>query len=886
MLGPSIGFVAEGALAVRSGRHDVDDLLLLALSRPHEALTRARAVLQGRPGWHEASVAHQAAGIVLRDTGDVHAGVRELRDALRLARRTGAADREADVLGSLGTALIYAGRTAGGLAAFDRAIQLSTGVLLGRVLHRRGIMLWNLGRYRPALDDFRHAVSLLQGAGDRLWTARALSGRGLVYAAIGSPARADADFVAAERLFAETSQKLEAIQTVLNRGVAAFRSGDLPSALSFLDEAAARYRPLNVPTPFLSFDRCDVLLAAGLASDALAEADAALRDIEQGHGWSTKKAELLLMAANCALAAAQPQEALDRAQAARRLFRSQRSAWWQAQADLVLARAHYAVGPASARLLTAADRAAGRLAALGSAEATQAHLLAGRIALDLGRRDEADRHLSAAARSRRRGPPMARATGWLSEALRAEAAADPRRLLAACRRGLAVLDEHRFTLGASELRAQATAHGAELAVLAQRHAAQARRPRLLLTWSERWRATALAVPAVRPPPGAQLNASLSALRQVTIDLAEAQRKGRRPAALDREQRRLEGVVRACSLRTPGNTDHVQSTVNIPELLDELGRAVLIEIVDVDGTLHVLICGSGRVRQVTAGRTQDAIRAAGFARFALRRLARSRPGDDLTGALAILTAAGPELQDALLGPAAGYLGDAPAVIVPPGKLHSIPWALLPTLGERAFSVAPSAGAWMRARAVRPPARRRVILARGPGLVTDGAEVPKVAQLHDEATVLSGADATARRVLAALDGAWLAHIAAHGSFRADSPLFSSLRMHDGPLTVYDFEQLHRAPYRLVLPSCDSGVLAPAGANELLGLASSLLPLGTAGIVASVVPLNDLAAVPLMVALHGYLRKGLTLAEAMRSVRCEPGADVIQRAAGLSLTTLGAG
>ena len=72
-----------------------------------------------------------------------------------------------------------------------------------------------------------------------------------------------------------------------------------------------------------------------------------------------------------------------------------------------------------------------------------------------------------------------------------------------------------------------------------------------------------------------------------------------------------------------------------------------------------------------------------------------------------------------------------------------------------------------------------------------------------------------MLHALDGAWLAHIAAHGIFRADSPLFSSLRMYDGPLTVYDFEQLQRAPYRLVLSSCDSGVLAPAGADELLGL-----------------------------------------------------------------------
>src|ERR1039458_2038161 len=95
---------------------------------------------------------------------------------------------------------------------------------------------------------------------------------------------------------------------------------------------------------------------------------------------------------------------------------------------------------------------------------------------------------------------MSRASGWLSAALRAEAAAHPRRLLAACGRGLEILDEHRFTLGASELRAQATAHGAELAALAQRYAAQAHRPRLLLAWSERWRSTALAVPPGPPPP--------------------------------------------------------------------------------------------------------------------------------------------------------------------------------------------------------------------------------------------------------------------------------------------------------------------------------------------------------------------------------------------------
>src|ERR671937_2075767 len=59
------------------------------------------------------------------------------------------------------------------------------------------------------------------------------------------------------------------------------------------------------------------------------------------------------------------------------------------------------------------------------------------------------------------------------------------------------------------------------------------------------------------------------------------------------------------------------------------------------------------------------------------------------------------------------------------------------------------------------------------------------------VLAGRSATTARVLAAIDGAGLAHIAAHGEFRADSPMFSSLRLADGPMTVHDVERLRRAP-----------------------------------------------------------------------------------------------
>jgi tetratricopeptide (TPR) repeat protein len=869
-----------------SDPREVDDLLPLALSRPREALARARAVLAGRPGPYEASVAHQAASVVLRDLGDTEAAVRESRAALRLARRTGSAEREADVLASLGLALVYAGRTAVGLAAFDQAVQRSTGILAARVLARRGVVLRALGRYPAALEDLRHAVVVLRRAGDLLWTARALSNRGLVYLDLGSTSRADADFVSAARLFSDIGQELEAIYAVHNRAVTAFASGDLPAALAFLDATIPGYRLLKVPTTQLRIDRLEVLMAAGLANDALAEAEAAVSELEQIRGWSTKKAELLLVAANCALAAAKPQAAQDWAQAAYRLFRSQHSTWWQAHAARVLVQSRYQVGPASPALHRQANRVAAQLDALRASDAAQAHLLAGRVALELGRRDDAERHLGAVAQTRRRGPALSRVSGWLGEALRAQAADRPGPMLAACRRGLDVLDEHRFTLGASELRAQATVHGAELAALAQRHAARAGRPRLLLTWSERWRATALAVPTVRPLADAELNASLAALRTVTRKLEEEERSQGKPSpSLQREQQRLEREVRGSSLRSHGAWSSGQAPFSPADLLDRLGPAVLIEIVDIDGRLYVLTCGNGRVRQFEAGRVSDAVRAGDFARFALRRLARSRPDDDPGSALPVLAAAGPRLQQALLGPAVRHLGDGPVVIVPTGTLHPMPWALLPALSDRVVSVVPSAGAWMRADAAPAPRQRHVTLARGPGLASEGAEVPLIAPFYDDVTVLAGAEAAAEKVLYALDGAWLGHVAAHGTFRADSPLFSSLHMSDGPLTVYDFERLHRAPYRLVLSSCDSGVLAPAGANELLGLVSSLLPLGTAGIIAAIVPLNDQAVVPIMVDLHRHLRSGQTLAESLYRVRRGLGDDPVGQATAVSLMTLGA-
>jgi CHAT domain-containing protein len=74
-------------------------------------------------------------------------------------------------------------------------------------------------------------------------------------------------------------------------------------------------------------------------------------------------------------------------------------------------------------------------------------------------------------------------------------------------------------------------------------------------------------------------------------------------------------------------------------------------------------------------------------------------------------------------------------------------------------------------------------------------------------------------------------------------------------------------------------------LLGLAHTLAPLGTAGIVASVVPVNDQATATLMVALHRHLRGGASLAEALRLARDGAEREPVLAATAWSFLALGA-
>ncbi|WP_307183500.1 CHAT domain-containing protein [Streptomyces canus] len=855
----------------------------MVFAAPNQALARAEEVLGSDPSPLHASVAHQVIGIWQRDWGDMRIALDHLRRARDLAARSESADREADVLAALGVALVHAGRTRQGLAALERGVEVGSGHTRARVLFRRAYASWVLGHHRAALEDVRRAVPVLRQADDVIWTARALTLRATVHLALGAVERADADFTAAEALWDTTGQEHDKADAVESRGLAAYRSGNIPAALRLLDEAQERYAKLGTPMFMLNIRRCEVLLAAGLAPESLAEADAAIGVLDGIGGQSTRKAELLLAAARAARLAGDAHTAIARADMAVRLFAGQRRTWWETHARLVLIEARVAAGRGSGRLVADAAAVADRLASFGAPAAPEASLLAGRIALGLGWREDAQRHLEVAARSRHSGPPLARMTGWAAQALWARAVGSDRRVLEACRRGLDVLDDHRTTLGASELRARATAQGAELAGLAARASLASGGPRRLLVWSERWRATVLSAPPTRPPADPELLSDLTAFREIAARAEAARMEGRPVPTLEREQRRLEREIRSRTLHMRGDAPSDGYRFDPRRLLERLGDDVrLVELAVLDGRVQVLLCAQGRVRRFEGGLLADAEREAEHVQAGLRRLAH--PGAEAR--LPVVEAAGRRLEELLLGPAAAQLGSGPVVVVPPGRLHRVPWALLPSLRERVFSVSPSASSWLRARETEPPPGGRQVLVRGPGLATGGAEVPELARRHGSATtVLEYDDARVPRVLKELDGVALAHIAAHGTFRADSPLFSALRMADGPLIVHDFERLDSSPYRIILSCCDTARFASVGADELLGLVTALLPLGTAGVVACSAPVNDEAVVPLMLTLHKGLSAGASMAEALRDARASLPGDSVHQATGWAFSAFGA-
>ncbi len=932
---------------------------------------------------HEtASVARRALGLAALDVDDAPTAVDHLRAAIASARRAGSAQRAAEARMSLAYALQHQGESGPALRQASLAMR-DGGARDGRLAQQHALILERLGRMDEALEGYRLALTLVRRSGEAADIVAVLCNRGVLQAYRGALRAAEADLREAEQLALRIDQPLHAALVQANLGWIATLRGDLPAALASYDatepllaESSGRRRAV------LEMDRCRALLSAGLQREAQESARRAV-DLLAGSEMGLELAEARLALAEALLACGQPEAALAAAEQAGADFERQRRPGWAALAEHTAVRAAFARGSLDGELHARARRVGRTLAAAGwPSAALDAQLLAAHVALALGEDAAAD--LAAIPRARASGPVAQRLAAWHAEALRRLAAGRRGDASRALRAGLGVLEQHRLTLGATELRAGAAVHGNALASLGLRLALEWGRAEAVLEWGERGRAAALWQRPARPPDDAALAADLGELRTVLAAIGDAGKESGDTQPLLRRQTELEGAIRRRALHAgaasdpaagagatshpttrpgatshptagagatshpttrPGATSHPtagagatsdgaagESTTSHPaagttshpaarpsatphptarpgatphptarpgatsdgaagaggpptvaRLRAALGPRALVEFVQDDGRLCAVVVAEGSRPRLVALRAagDEVAHELASLRAALRRLARGS-GSEASLAVARSNAehAAARLDELLLDPLQTWIGDRELVLVPTGELHAVPWAALPSCAARPLSVAPSAALWLRAArrraepfspgataiAVGAADGRGLVLVAGPGLPQAAAEVAALAARHPGATVLARDDASCAAVATALETARLAHIASHGTFRADNPLFSALELGDGPLTVYDLERLRAAPRDMVLSACDGGVTAVRPGDELMGLSSALLALGTSALTASVVPVPDEATHRLMLALHEHLADGHEPAPALARARAD--------------------
>jgi tetratricopeptide (TPR) repeat protein len=867
--------------------------LEIATVQPATARDQAAAVLgsaRDAADWLVASIAGRALGVALLQLNELDPAIGHLRAAVAAGLRAGSRRRTGEARMSLASALVVRGRTRQAFREIQGALDVLDGVESSRALTQRAAILQELGRVDEALDDLRQALPGLRRAQDAQWETRALSNRGLIYTGRRAFGLAEADFQAARQLCEQYGLALAGVLVEHNLAYVLAQRGDVPAALQHLNAAESGYRKHGMADlGTVLADRAELLLSVRLVREARAAARAATDVFDQQHRQvSLPEAQLLLSAA--ALLDDDPAAAVraaeDAAAASRHVGRTRLlplARWARVQA--LIAADGGSVRSGEVRRVAADLRAAG-----WTVPAVEAQILAGRLALQAGRPAAARADLAGASRGRRAGPADVRSRAWLAEALLRRADGNRRGAMSALRAGLRVVDDYRATFGATELRAHVSVHRGALARLGLRLALEDRRPRAVLSWTERGRASALLMPPVTPPEDPVLDRELSDLRATATELREKLTGDEPTGELEQRLLVLERRIRDRCREVPGAVERLAvRPAPVAQLAAELEDVALVEYVELDERLHAVTLAGGRATLHHLGEAQVIANEMLHLPFALHRLAsrRTRPASRAAAAT-VLRRAGRVLDDVLVRPLLRFLADRPVLVVPSATLQSVPWTVLPSLAERPVAVSPSATLWHLASSRATPAGRGpVLVAAGPGLPGAVTEADGVAAMYPAATRLAGRTATTSALAAAMDGAALVHLAAHGSVRADNPLFSSVTMADGPFTIYDLERLRRSPAQVVLAACDAGRSHVLAGEEILGFTAALLAAGTATLIAPVLPVPDAETAPVMLAYHGHLRAGAAPAEALSRAQADMRSDDPVAAAGATaFVCLGAG
>ncbi|MBI3949277.1 MAG: CHAT domain-containing protein, partial [Acidobacteria bacterium] len=183
-----------------------------------------------------------------------------------------------------------------------------------------------------------------------------------------------------------------------------------------------------------------------------------------------------------------------------------------------------------------------------------------------------------------------------------------------------------------------------------------------------------------------------------------------------------------------------------------------------------------------------------------------------------------LYAGLVDPVTPWLEGKKVIFVPHDVLHYVPFHALHDgreylIDQYEISYSPSASVfkWCADKARKQRVGEQALIM---GVPDDAMpfihnEVAAVKSLWPDARVLLGAEATLDQLKQNAPACRLLHLASHGVFRRDNPMFSALRLSDSWLSFYDIFNLDLNAELVTLSACETGMNEVFPGDELFGL-----------------------------------------------------------------------
>ena len=375
----------------------------------------------------------------------------------------------------------------------------------------------------------------------------------------------------------------------------------------------------------------------------------------------------------------------------------------------------------------------------------------------------------------------------------------------------------------------------------------------------------------------ELRAELNFLYK-RFDNAVEQAADRQKGDISRIEKKLAETVRQASSIGITRSNLRRSKVNsfdFRKLQKQLGAATtLIEFVEFNGSISAFVITKTKIEYIrdltTSVEVSRSLEELHFQFGALRygNILRRR---FLDGLKARADGYLKQLYAQLLRPLESDISGSRLVIVPAGILNYVPfYALYDGDGyviERFdTSYAPSAGVWS-ALQERPAGKIKNSLLIGYAdmrIPHAENEIREIQNILPHSKTFVGNKATFSNFLENASKFDLIHLACHGKFRVENPMFSSLHLADGWITVRDICSERLRAKLVTLSACETGVNKIFAGEEILGLARGFLTAGAKSLVVSLWAVNDVATGHLMQDLYKNLQRGESISASLRKAQ----------------------